>query len=150
MLRCTISLTISSPIHTYGGRATFKRNLPNVSQHAIIYTSQNPPNEVTQTDQDGTIRSENLYIDPIKVKSEQQGEEGDLGHLSRVNFSKVYTIEHYVKVLNIGMVASESMEGLLTNSPLKKEDSGNRSHDAKGKGKSSNKDEKRKHKHSQH
>jgi hypothetical protein len=109
-------LTYNSPIHTYSGQATLKPNLPNPQEHAIIYTSENPPEECSYEEADGTIVRENLFKDPIKVKREHNGPEGDLGVLSRLNYSKIYTVENYVRVLNIGMVAEESLHSLLANS----------------------------------
>lgn len=57
--------------------------------------------------------SENLTKDPIKVQSELAGPDGDLGDLSRINYAKIYTVEKYVRVLNIGKVHENSMEALL-------------------------------------
>jgi hypothetical protein len=54
--------------------------------------------------------------DPIKVKREQKGPEGDLGSSSRLNYSKIYTVENYVRVLNIGMVTEECLSSLRYNS----------------------------------
>ena len=90
--------------------------LPDHQQHAIIYTSSSPPPELSYTAEDGTVVKENLTKDSIKVKREQRGPEGDLGTCSRLNYSKIYTIEQYCTVLNIGMVADEWMITLLNNS----------------------------------
>jgi hypothetical protein len=64
-------------------------------------------------DPNGNTISENLTIDPIQVIREQKDEEGDLGDYSRVNFSKIYTVENFVRVLNIGMVHPNSMDSLI-------------------------------------
>lgn len=66
---------------------------------------------------------ENLRKDPIKVKSEQSGPDGDLGTSSRLNYSKIYTVEHYVRVRNIGMVDKSSIEALKKSSFVKPKDS---------------------------
>ena len=50
------------------------------------------------------------------MRREQSGPEGDLGSLSRINYSKIYTVENYVRVLNIGMVTAESLPLLRDNS----------------------------------
>jgi len=50
------------------------------------------------------------------VRREQSGPEGDLGSLSRINYSKIYTVENYVRVLNIGMVTETSLPALTYNS----------------------------------
>lgn len=108
--------SICSPIHTYSGQATLKSNLPDAKQHAIIHTSKRAPEENSYELDDGTIVKENLPKEPIRVISEQAGEEGDLGALSRVNYAKIYTVEHYVRVLNIGKVHPNSMASLEQNS----------------------------------
>jgi hypothetical protein len=105
-----------SPIHTYSGQATLKPNLPKRQQHAIIYISKDPPEEYSYEAVDGTIVRENLTRDPIKVRREQKGKEGDLGPSSRLNYSKIYTVENYVRVLNIGMVETKWLPILTYNS----------------------------------
>ncbi|PVH81043.1 hypothetical protein DL98DRAFT_417452 [Cadophora sp. DSE1049] len=108
--------SICSPIYTYGGQATLKPNLPDVQQHAIIHTSRQPPPEKFSYDDTGTLVKENLEKEPIRVINEQADEEGDLGAFSRINYSKIYTVEHYVRVLNIGKVHPMSMASLEKNS----------------------------------
>ena len=115
----TILIGCRSPIHTYNGKATLKPNLAEPKQHAIIYTSRHCPAELSYTASDGTIVYEDLDKDPIKVKREQDDKEGDLGALSRLNYSKIYTVEHYVRILNIGMVEPESLPSLNRNSHVK-------------------------------
>jgi hypothetical protein len=110
---------ICSPIHTYSGQATLKWNLPEPQEHAIIYTSKKPPQEHSYKAEDGTVVWENLNKDPIRVISEQHDKEGDLGNLSRINYSKIYTVENYVRVLNIGRVHQDSMESLIKNASVK-------------------------------
>lgn len=60
--------------------------------------------------------AENLTKDPIRVVSEQKDKEGELHPASRINYSKIYTVENFVRVLNIGMVHKNSMASLLSNS----------------------------------
>ncbi|KAF8853409.1 hypothetical protein BDZ45DRAFT_598621 [Acephala macrosclerotiorum] len=104
---------ICSPIYTYSGMATLKPNLPDPQQHAMIHTSPFPPEELSIEDQEGNITSENLSKDPIRVIRQLDTPEGDLGSLSRINYAKIYTVEKYVRVLNIGKVHVNSMEALL-------------------------------------
>lgn len=111
--------SICSPIHTYNGQATLKPNLPERQQHAIIYTSQECPPEHWYTATDGSVVKENLTKDAIKVKREQKGPEGDLGDYSRLNYSKIYTVENYVRVLNIGIVERDWLPALNANSYVK-------------------------------
>lgn len=95
-----------------------KPNLPYVEEHAIIYTGSQPPGQHSQM-RNGIMVYEDLCKDPIKVKREGSGPECRLHNLSRINYGKVYTVEHYTKVLNIGMVDTNSMHTLHENSPVK-------------------------------
>ncbi|KAF7863097.1 hypothetical protein EAF04_007180 [Stromatinia cepivora] len=108
--------SICCPIHTYSGQATFKPHLPAPEQHTIIHTTVRAPQEHSYESNNGSMVTENLILDPIRVISESSDREGKLHELSRLNYSKVYTVEHYVRVLNIGRVASESMDSLLLES----------------------------------
>jgi hypothetical protein len=88
----------------------------------------------------GDIVRENLTRDPIKVKREQSGPEGDLGVHSRLNYSKVYTVENYARVLKIGMVDKDSLQSLKHNSYINPalpppEPSSSKDKMSKGKGK---------------
>lgn len=106
----------SRPILTYGGHACLKPNLCDVDQHAIIHTSKHPPPLHSMQTHNGSVIYEELMRDPIRVISERPvGEkEGDLGEKSRVNLSKIYTVEFGSRVLNIGVVSESHLE-LLTN-----------------------------------
>ncbi|PQE06561.1 camk kinase protein [Rutstroemia sp. NJR-2017a WRK4] len=108
-------------IHTYGGWATLKPNLPDPENHAIIYTSNHPPTLYSYRNTNGEVYSENIFKDPIRVVPEQSGREGELDERSRINYTKVYTVEHGVRVLNIGIVDKRSMVALLGASPIKLE-----------------------------
>ncbi|TEY52510.1 hypothetical protein BOTCAL_0257g00030 [Botryotinia calthae] len=98
--------SVCCPIQTY---STLKSNLPAPDRHAIIYTSPIYPSEHYYETHDGSLIYENLVLDPIRVDSERDDVDSQLHPLSILNYSKVYIIEHYVLVLNIGMVASESI-----------------------------------------
>ncbi|TGO66196.1 hypothetical protein BOTNAR_0066g00360 [Botryotinia narcissicola] len=101
---------IRSPIQTYSGQATLKPNLPAPERHTIIHTTPQAPGMHSRVASNGQLETENLILDPIQVDSERAHEsEGLLNSLSRLNYSKVYTVEHYVRVLNIGMVSSNSI-----------------------------------------
>ncbi|TGO72841.1 hypothetical protein BELL_0413g00020 [Botrytis elliptica] len=107
----------ASPIQTYSGQATLKPNLPAPRRHTIIHTTPQAPKQLSYLANDGQSISEDLVLDPIQVNSERTHEpEGELNLLSRLNYSKVYTVEHYVRVLNIGMVASNSISTFLDQS----------------------------------
>ncbi len=89
------------PITTYGGRGATKRGI-RVGDHAIIYTGDEIP--------DILAGEEGLTKDALQVI--EGSPENLLDPLSRVNFGKVYTVEHNVKVKNVGLVASGSMAKL--------------------------------------
>ncbi|KUJ07135.1 uncharacterized protein LY89DRAFT_660871 [Mollisia scopiformis] len=108
---------ICSPIHSYGGQATLKENLPDLEQHAIIHTSSEAPAGRCEYDAAGyIIAQEQLSKVPIRVIQELNHADGDLGDCSRINYAKIYTVEKYVRVLNIGRVHESSMDALLASS----------------------------------
>ncbi|KAI6715944.1 hypothetical protein JHW43_001602 [Diplocarpon mali] len=114
---------ICSPIHTYNNQATLKPNLPDVQQHAIIYTSKSaPPSLCSYNDSGEVIAREDLNKDPLRVIPEGPLPEADLGIYSRINYSKIYTVENYVRVLNIGLVHQNSMQSLIANSLVRQND----------------------------
>jgi hypothetical protein len=115
-LRERVLNTPCSPIQTYSGQATLKPNLREVQQHAIIYTSRECPDEYSYTTYDGKIVREQLSKDLIKVRNKQSAPERHLDPRSGLNYSKIYTVENYVRVLNIGMVDKDSMSSLRRNS----------------------------------
>ncbi|KAI9741068.1 MAG: hypothetical protein M1834_002781 [Cirrosporium novae-zelandiae] len=84
--------SICIPIHTYGNRGCLKPGLfP--GDHSIIYTTPSPPSP---------LEGEELVKDPIQVIPDDNGI--SLRRESRVNFGKVYTVEHNWKVSSIGKV----------------------------------------------
>ena len=93
-------LTIRRPISTYGGRGTLKPGL-NPESHAIIYMSNTFPR---REQEETKMTKEPISIDPA------QGQK--LHQMSRINFEKVYTVEHNVKVMNVGNTSSNSMPKL--------------------------------------
>jgi hypothetical protein len=90
-----------------------------VNEHAIIYTSSEEPRELQMTLDDGRTIYENLSKDAIKVVREQDHDTANLGIFSRLNYSKIYTVEYSALVLNIGMVHQGSMMALLKSSWVK-------------------------------
>jgi hypothetical protein len=114
-------IAIFRPINTYGGQATLKPKLPERQQHAIIYTSEQVPEELSYKAPDGTIMRECLVKSPIKVIPERVDADGQFYSLhpaSRINYSKIYTVENYVRVLNIGKVDKNSHQSFLDDSML--------------------------------
>jgi hypothetical protein len=107
-------------IHTYNGWATLKHNLPDPENHAIIYTTPQPPTPFSYRDnQTGVLYSEKLLKDSIKVNSDSTEKECMLDERSRINYTKTYTVEKDVRVLNIGKVDKRSLNALRQASPFK-------------------------------
>lgn len=98
-----ITLTFESPILTYSNRGTAKPGVK-PEHHAIIYTesksSKYPPSE---------LRGERPLINtPICV--ELTSAKHKLARESRINYAKVYTVEHNNKVSFIGKIHSDSQD----------------------------------------
>ncbi|KAN0104752.1 hypothetical protein V8E51_010497 [Hyaloscypha variabilis] len=106
-------------IHTYGGWATLKPNLPDPDNHAVIYTSSKCPPQFSVMNDNGEVHYEQLTKDPIRVNSERKDSEGKLHPESRIDYSKIYRVKKDIRVLNIGKVAKFSLPALYVDSPLK-------------------------------
>jgi hypothetical protein len=80
------------PIMTYGRQGVAKNGVIKY-HHAVVYTSREEPaaqkNEAPRIGEKGLLTS-------IRVRSKSRQEK--LDPLSRINFSKIYTVEHNVKV----------------------------------------------------
>jgi hypothetical protein len=87
--------SICLPLHTYEGRGAMKPGLARDS-HAAVYP------------QGGKVKlapGENLSKKAFPIILEQPGEK--LDPMTRINFTKLYTIEHNVKVAKIGRIPTE-------------------------------------------
>lgn len=96
------SLTVHSPISTYGGRGTSKRGL-DPSTHAIIHTVGSCP----------TYVSGETELQKNAIAVEPPDEAVRLSPASRINFGIHHPIQHNVKVKNLGMVKPECMPSLI-------------------------------------
>jgi hypothetical protein len=88
------------PIYTYGNKGVEKRGFDHtdIRGHAVIYmTGKSPYTPSTEP---------RMSKNPIEVDPANNQE---LERMSRVNFTKVHTVEHEVKVLHIGRVSQRSM-----------------------------------------
>ncbi|KAL5001327.1 hypothetical protein BDV10DRAFT_160449 [Aspergillus recurvatus] len=85
-------------ITTYNGRGVAKRGV-DPDKHAIVYMRGTRPALGA-----GEPR---MIKEPLEVSPESPDEH--LDSMSRLNFSKIYTVEHNVKVLPIGKISSGSM-----------------------------------------
>ncbi|KAG4027280.1 hypothetical protein MFRU_031g00290 [Monilinia fructicola] len=99
---------ICCPIHTYSGRGTSKPNLSDKNMHAAAYS---------HTEEPQLLAEEELMIEPFPIIVEDA--EAKIHPMSRINFSKVYTVEYYVRVCNIGRVDASHIGRLLEVSPVK-------------------------------
>ncbi|KAL4920077.1 hypothetical protein BDW62DRAFT_22314 [Aspergillus aurantiobrunneus] len=84
-------------ISTYGGRGVAKRGVDE-TKHAIVYMRGTTPTR--------GYNEPPMTKEPLSVSSDRQEE---LHPMSRLNFGKIYTVEHNVKVLPIGTISSGSM-----------------------------------------
>jgi hypothetical protein len=84
---------------TYGRQGTLKNGLSeaDIKAHAVIYMVGTSS---------AAAPGEKIVKNPIAVHPAREDQK--LHPMSRINFDKIYTIEHNVKVMNVGKVAHES------------------------------------------
>jgi hypothetical protein len=92
------------PILTYGRQATTKHGVK-PQDHAIIYTQNDKKKDETPTEVEGEqkLRKRPIRMDPRTPRDV-------LDPLSRINYAKIYTIEHNVKVNFIGTINKHSVK----------------------------------------
>jgi len=88
-------------ISTYGGQGSTKKDSRS-EDHAVVYASKDPP-PLTALD-------EQFTKEPIPVILEENSESID--PKSVIDFGRVYTVEHNVKVSNVGRVAKSDKKRL--------------------------------------
>ncbi|CAG8351116.1 unnamed protein product [Penicillium salamii] len=76
------------PIITYGGQGVAKAGIDR-SKHAVIYMRGDMP---PAKEDEPAMTKQPLEVEPVRLEQK-------LDPMSRVNFGKVYTVEHNVKVL---------------------------------------------------
>jgi hypothetical protein len=91
-------IILFSPITTYGGKGVAKAGV-DPSKHAIVYMRGSVPNPNAD---EPRMTKEPLEVEPARYDEK-------LDEMSRLNFGKVYTVEHNVKVHNVGMISRTSM-----------------------------------------
>lgn len=74
------------------------------SKHAIIYMGNSQP----------TMKKSEPKMTKDPVEVEPAGPDQKLDPMSRLNFGKVYTVEHNVKVLPVGRITDGSMAQFIT------------------------------------
>lgn len=88
------------PINSYGGKGVAKKGMSKeeIEAHTIIYMATARP--VRSSEETGIIK------DPIAVETATNQ---TLDRFSRLNFAKIHTVEHNVKVMNVGIVCRAHM-----------------------------------------
>jgi hypothetical protein len=59
------------------------------------------------------LREEDMYLTKKSITVDKASADQKLDRMSRLNFKKVYTIEHNVKVMSVGRVTKDSLPVLL-------------------------------------
>lgn len=95
---------------TYSGQGTLKPGVK-AADHAIIYMSDNDRDKPPRM-----VRGENLTKDPIRVQPKTPRDK--LEPVSRINYAKIYTVEHNVKVFFIGHIPTTFRNKLMTDFDL--------------------------------
>lgn len=92
----------TSAIYTYQNRGVSKKNA-DASKHAIVYMEGSQP--AASPSEPATL-SQALEVRPIS-------DEHKLSPMSRLNFGKLFTVEHNVKVAHVGKITDRSMPDFL-------------------------------------
>jgi hypothetical protein len=96
-------LKINRPILTYGNQGTAKPGIK-YKDHAIIYTGRQVPEK---------LKGERTLVKK-PVRMENYAEKDKLNKASRVNYRKVYTIEHNIRVCFIRKIHKDSEHTFFT------------------------------------
>ncbi|PQE33349.1 heterokaryon incompatibility protein [Rutstroemia sp. NJR-2017a WRK4] len=89
------------PVHTYGGQGALKPRL-NAEEHAAVYVKGTEP--MVQKEEEMTVEPF-----PVIVENTDDNDCKVLHPMSRINLGKIYTVEHYSRVLKIGRVDPEHL-----------------------------------------
>lgn len=93
------------PIHTYGGRGTLEDGV-HFEEHAIIYTSSDPPL---------LLEAEQISEKFASVRVIPRSPREKLDKSSRVNYTKLYTIDYDIKMQVVGQIDKYHMRRFLNN-----------------------------------
>ena len=100
-------LTFQSPVLTYGGRGTAKPGVK-AAHHAIIFTESRSGNRSIKHPPREAKAEKKLANAPVCVELINRRTQLDV--MSRLNYAKVYTVEHNVKVCFIGKIHKDSVK----------------------------------------
>ena len=96
------------PIASYGHQGVGKRGVKK-SEHSIIYTSKVPPDPLpAELPERG---DQGMRPQPIRVDTDDPSDK--LDGVSRLDYGKVHTIQHNIKVKSFGKVNPKSMNALI-------------------------------------
>ncbi|OBT95978.2 hypothetical protein VE01_06731 [Pseudogymnoascus verrucosus] len=98
---------ICLPVLTYRGKGTAKPGIK-AAHHAIIFTESKLANRSIKHPPRETKPEKKLTNAPICVELMDRREQLDV--MSRLNYAKVYTVEHNVKVCFIGKIHKDSVK----------------------------------------
>lgn len=99
----------NSPVKTYGGEGVSRKGVRKC-EHAIIYTGKDVPLPIRR---EAPSRKESKGLLPQAIRVDADDPAIKLDPMSRIDFGKVYTIEHNVKVRSLGKVNRVSLQPLL-------------------------------------
>ncbi|KAF1816950.1 hypothetical protein P152DRAFT_4804 [Eremomyces bilateralis CBS 781.70] len=97
------------PIQTYERRGLTKWGTRK-SDHAIIHTGEVPPSPLPG---ENAVRGEEPMRKPIRVTARTRSDK--LDKISRINYNKIFTVEHNVKVFEFGEVHHSYHSRLFAN-----------------------------------
>jgi hypothetical protein len=94
------------PINTYNGQGVTKHGLSDEDKqaHSIVYMTDTQPS---------CLPEEKKHLTKKLIAVEKASGDQKLDIMSRLNFKKIYTIEHNVKVMSVGKVTRDSLPVLL-------------------------------------
>jgi hypothetical protein len=107
LVRNVTVLIFSSPIVTYNRQGVAKNGIVK-ENHAIAYSTRDPPKARSGELPKG---AENPMMPEIRVKAKRKGDK--LDRMSRIDFSRMYTVEHNVKVYDFGDVHKDYLDKLI-------------------------------------
>lgn len=92
---------------SYGTKGVAKPSTKK-SEHGIVYIGKSPPEPSTHE----MPRSGEQGMQQMAIRIDPDSSDEHLEPSSRLNYGKVYTVEHNIKVRNIGMVNRDSERAL--------------------------------------
>jgi hypothetical protein len=101
--RNSISNNMFRPIVTYRNQGTQEKGV-NPEEHTLVYAAKSSDAKPPKL-----LKGEKLNKDPIRMKPDRGVR---LPEASRINFGKVYTVEHHAKVVSLGKIIREHLPKL--------------------------------------